>query len=145
MGGFRRGSMRNSDGASAWRATLWPWPSDFPKRQLLPICRSSRPRAYLLAAPSTPDKACQAAIARERAGERITTRVAKEILGEAKNTAKRAPKAARGSGLALQPKKTLERYRDEWGTKNLGDLARHLRAFADSLDEAKQDSYPLAS
>jgi hypothetical protein len=40
---------------------------------------------YLLAAPSTPDSACQAAIARARTGERITTRIAKEIiLGEAK-------------------------------------------------------------
>jgi hypothetical protein len=36
--------------------------------------------AYLLAAPSTPDEARQAAVERAQPGERITTAVAKEIV-----------------------------------------------------------------
>jgi Protein of unknown function (DUF3102) len=96
--------------------------------------------AYLLAAPSTPDSACQAAIARARAGERITTRVAKEILAKAKSKSKKVPKEARGADLALRLKKALERYRDQWEPKRLSDLARYLRDFAESLDEPEQDS-----
>jgi len=32
---------------------------------------------------------------------------------------------------------TLERYRDRWNPKNLAELARHHRDFADSLDSRK--------
>jgi hypothetical protein len=91
--------------------------------------------AYLLAAPSTPDSACQAAITRARAGERITTGVAKEIVRQSKTTSKRAQKVPRDSVLALQLRKALERYRDQWGPKRLADLARELRDFADGLDK----------
>ena len=31
----------------------------------------------------------------------------------------------------------LERYRDRWDPKELAELARHLREFADSLDSQK--------
>jgi hypothetical protein len=31
----------------------------------------------------------------------------------------------------------LERYRDRWGPKELAELARHLRVFADSLDSQR--------
>jgi Protein of unknown function (DUF3102) len=96
--------------------------------------------AYLLAAPSTPQSACDAAIARARAGERITTRVAKEILGEAKSNVKKGHGGRHTSDLTRELQSTLERYRIKWGPKNVHDLARQLRAFADSLDEPKEGS-----
>jgi hypothetical protein len=92
--------------------------------------------AYLLAAPSTPESACQAAIARARTGERITTRVAKEILGQEKTKEKRD--SPRASDLAQRLKKALEQYRDQWGPKHISDVARELGAFADSLDKRQQ-------
>jgi Protein of unknown function (DUF3102) len=93
--------------------------------------------AYLLAAPSTPDSARQAAIDRARAGERITTRVAKEIVGKTKNI-KKARTAPGASDLARQLQDTLERCRDRWGPTKLLEFASQLRAFADSLDQPKQ-------
>jgi hypothetical protein len=95
--------------------------------------------AYLLAAPSTPNSACQAAIVRARAGERITTGIVKEILGEARSKGGKRD-VPRASDLAPRLQKALERYRDQWGPKRLTDLARELRAFADSLDKRQQQT-----
>ena len=94
--------------------------------------------AYLLAAPSAPDEAREAAIERAEAGEQITTAVAKEILAETRK--KKRPKQQRALSadkLGLRLDKSLERYKERWNQKELSDLARHLREFADALEEQR--------
>jgi hypothetical protein len=91
--------------------------------------------AYLLAAPSAPDEAREAAVERAESGERITAKVAKKILAEErKKPAKRRKRAAAGE-LGEQLTKALERFRERWNPKEVTELAKQLRAFADSLEE----------
>jgi hypothetical protein len=90
--------------------------------------------AYLLAAPSVPDEARQLALERAEAGEKITTSVAKEIVAETRK--KKRPsrqKAPPPEKLALRLVAVLERYRERWNPKELPELARYLREFADGL------------
>ena len=99
----------------------------------LPIQPSA---AYLLAAPSTPDEARQAALERAEAGEQITTSIAKEILAEARK--KKRPKrrkAVSSDKLGVRLVKSLERYKERWNQKELSELARQLREFADALEK----------
>jgi hypothetical protein len=42
-----------------------------------------------------------------------------------------------GALLAGAVVKVLERYRDRWDSKELAELARQLREFADSLESQK--------
>lgn len=101
----------------------------------LPIQPSA---AYFLAAPSVPDEARQAALEKAAAGEEINVKAAKAIVAEAKK--KRRPKkrkAATTEKLTERLGKVLERYREQWNGKELAELARQLREFADTIDAPK--------
>jgi gas vesicle protein len=101
----------------------------------LPIQPSA---AYLLAAPSVPDEARQKAVEKAEAGEEITFAAAKEIVAEARKKKRpRRQKAIPADKLAGRLVNVLERYRDRWDPKELAELARQLREFADSLDSQK--------
>ena len=94
--------------------------------------------AYLLAAPSAPDEARQTAVERAEAGERVTTAVAKEILAETRKKRPRRSKAIPADKLGVRLVKSLERYKERWNQKELTELARQLREFADALDKPER-------
>lgn len=101
----------------------------------LPIQPSA---AYLLAAPSVPDEARQKAVEKAEAGEEITFAAAKEIVAEARKKKRpRRQKTIPADKLSGRLVAVLERYRDRWDAKELAELARQLREFADSLDSQK--------
>ncbi|HEY7155629.1 MAG TPA: DUF3102 domain-containing protein [Gemmataceae bacterium] len=101
----------------------------------LPIQPSA---AYLLAAPSVPDEAREKAVEKAEAGEEITFAAAREIVAEARKKKRpRRQKTMPAEKLAGRLVTVLERYRDRWDPKELAELARHLREFADSLDAQK--------
>jgi hypothetical protein len=92
--------------------------------------------AYLLAAPSVPDEARQKALERAEAGEQITTSIAKEIVAETRKKKRpRRQKAVPPEKLAIRLVTVLERYRERWNQKELSELARQLREFADGLEK----------
>jgi Protein of unknown function (DUF3102) len=94
--------------------------------------------AYLLVAPSAPDEAREAAIKRAEAGEQITTAVAKKILSETRKKSRPTKKKALSADkLTARLINALERYRERWNPKELSELARHLREFADALDKPR--------
>src|SRR5262249_3346582 len=98
----------------------------------LPIQPSA---AYLLAAPSVPDEARQKAVEKAEAGEEITFAAAREIVAQARKKKRpRRQKTIPADKLAGRLVAVLERYRDRWDPKELAELARQLREFADSLD-----------
>src|SRR5262249_14424962 len=101
----------------------------------LPIQPSA---AYFLAAPSVPDEARQKAVEKAEAGQEITTAVAKEIVAETRKKKRpRKQKALASDKLGGQLVKALEHWRARWNPKELTELARQLREFADVLDEQK--------
>ncbi len=100
----------------------------------LPIQPSA---AYLLAAPSVPDEAREKAVEKAEAGEEITFAAAREIVAEARKKRPRRQKTIPADKLAGRLVGVLERYRDRWDPKELAELARQLREFADSLDSQK--------
>ena len=101
----------------------------------LPIQPSA---AYFLAAPSVPDEARQKAVEKAEAGEEITFAAAREIVAEARKKKRpRRQKTMPTDKLAGRLVNVLERYRDRWNPKELAELARQLREFADSLDSQK--------
>lgn len=101
----------------------------------LPIQPSA---AYLLAAPSIPDEARQKAVEKAEAGEEITFATARVIVAEARKKKRpRRQKTIPSDRLAGRLVNVLERYRDRWDPKELAELARQLREFADSLDSQK--------
>jgi hypothetical protein len=109
-----------------------------PKTEIISDLTIQPTAAYLLAAPSAPDEALEAAIERAEAGEQITTAVAKEILAETRK--KRRPKrkkALSADKLGVRLLKALERYRERWDPKELSELARHLREFADAIEKPR--------
>ncbi len=91
--------------------------------------------AYLLAAPSAPDEARQTAVERAEGGQQITTAVAKEILAETRKKRPRRGQAIAADKLGVRLVKSLERYRERWNQKELTELARQLREFADTLEK----------
>jgi hypothetical protein len=95
--------------------------------------------AYLLAAPSAPDAARETALERAGTGERITTSVAKakEILAKARKKAARKVKAVPIEKLGGRLVKVLSRFKERWDPKEVSELARQLREFADTLEEGK--------
>jgi hypothetical protein len=101
----------------------------------LPIQPSA---AYLLAAPAVPDSARQVAIEKAEAGEEITFSSAKEIVAEAKKKGKKKAKPIPSEKLGLRLVSVLERYRERWNQKELAELARQLREFADELEAGKK-------
>jgi hypothetical protein len=101
----------------------------------LPIQPSA---AYLLAASSVPDEAREKAIKKAEAGEEITFAAAREIIADARKKKRpRRQRAIPADKLAGRLVSVLERYRDRWDPKELAELARQLREFADSLDTQK--------
>jgi hypothetical protein len=101
----------------------------------LPIQPSA---AYLLATPSVPDEAREKAVEKAEAGEEITFAAAREIVAEARKKKRpRRQKTIPADKLAGRLVNVLERYRDRWDPKELAELARQLREFADSLDSPK--------
>ena len=100
----------------------------------LPIQRSA---AYFLAAPSVPDETRQVAVEKAEAGEEITFAAAKENVAEAKKEGKKRAKPLPTDKLGLRLVRVLERYRERWNPKELADLARQLRKFADALEPGR--------
>jgi gas vesicle protein len=99
--------------------------------------------AYLLAAPSVPDEVRKKAVERAESGERITATVAKEILTEAKRKRKLLRrKIALPDKLSERLAEVLADYRDRWDPKELKQLARQLRDFANTLDGPKSEKTP---
>ncbi len=99
----------------------------------LPIQPSA---AYLLAAPAVPDEARQVAVEKAEAGEEITFATARKIVAEAKKKRRpRRQKTVPADKLGLRLVKSLERYKERWKPKELSELARQLREFADTLEK----------
>ena len=97
--------------------------------------------AYLLAAPTVPDEARQIAVEKAEAGEEITIATAKEILAETRKKRRpRRQKAVPTDKLGLRLVKSLERYKERWNPKELSELARQLREFADALEKPASGS-----
>jgi hypothetical protein len=105
----------------------------FGKSETISGLRIEPTAAYLLAAPSAPDEARQAAVERAEKGERITPKVAKEILAKERRKPARKRRAARD--LAEKLGKALSRFRERWNQKELSELVKQPQAFADSLEE----------
>jgi DUF3102 family protein len=117
----------------------------FGKTEIISELQIQPTAAYLLAAPSTPEEARQAALQRAEAGEQITTAVAQELVANSRKKSGRAspPKSAENLGLRLG--NALERFRDQWPSQDLPALARQLRAFADSLERPRRGAKPTGS
>jgi hypothetical protein len=110
-----------------------------PKTEMISDLTIQPTAAYLLAAPSAPDEAREAAIERAEAGEQITTAVAKEILAETRKKRRpRRKKTLPAEKLGLRLVGVLERYRERWNPKELSELARQLREFADALEKQER-------
>lgn len=92
--------------------------------------------AYMLAAPSAPDEARELALERAEAGEQVTPTVAKEILAKARKKVAEMPKTISTEDLATKLLRSLERFRDRWSAKEITELVRHLREFADQVEKA---------
>jgi gas vesicle protein len=105
------------------------------KAEIIADLRIAPTAAYLLAAPSVPDEAREAAISRAEAGEQITPAVAKDILAQSKEKGKENSPSA--EQLSAHLAKALERYRDKWEPNELSELARQLREFADELERSR--------
>jgi hypothetical protein len=106
----------------------------FGKTEIISDLRIQPTAAYLLAAPSAPDEARQAAIERAASGEQITTRVAREILTRARKRLRRRTKAPSSEKLAQRLAVSVERYKERWNSQQNAELARELRNIADALD-----------
>jgi uncharacterized protein YecE (DUF72 family) len=106
-----------------------------PKTEIIADLAIQPTAAYLLAAPSAPDEARQVALERAEAGEQITSAVTKDILAETRRKRLRQRKAVPSERLGLRLVKALERYKERWNQKELSELARQLREFADALEK----------
>lgn len=108
------------------------------KMDIISDLRIQPTAAYLLAAPSVPEEASAQAVCRAEKGERITAKVAKEILGSVRN---KPEQHERGGSQATSSQRllgglleSLECLRRQW-TGQLSELALHLKDFVDSLEE----------
>ncbi len=109
-----------------------------PKTEMISDLQVAPTAAYFLAGPTVPDEAREKAIERAEAGEQITPKVAKEIVAEARKEKRpKKQKSLPTDKLGGRLLKTLEGWRSRWNQKELAELARHLREFADALDEQK--------
>lgn len=108
-----------------------------PKTEIIADLGIQPTAAYLLAAPSIPDEARELAIKRAEEGDRITTAVAKKIVGDLRK--QRAPqKNTPLPAEKLTPRllRVLDGYRERWEPGQLSELARQLREFADQLENS---------
>src|SRR5947199_254784 len=72
----------------------------------------------------------------KKTGEEITFATAREIVAEAKKKRRpRRQKVVPADKLGLRLVKSLERYKERWNPKELSELARQLREFADALEK----------
>ena len=108
-----------------------------PKSEIIANLTILPTAAYLLAAPSVPEKARQEAIERAEGGEKITTVVAKEIVAEAKKASPRRPRKLPTEKLSLRLRKLLDGYKKRWNPDGLSELARQLREFAEALESQR--------
>jgi hypothetical protein len=109
------------------------------KSDTMSVMRIDLTAAYMLAAPTAPQKASEAALQRAQSGERITTSIAKKILS---NLRTKLEHRERGSSsewpsgkLRGELLEMLESFRRRWSPGEVSVLARQLRDFADSLEE----------
>ena len=106
-----------------------------PISEIIADCTIRPTAAYLLAAPSVPDDARVAAIRRARAGETITTEVAKEIIAQW-NGSKRSAKAVGDAESIERLSRLLNRYTARCNLPQRALLVRVLRQFADTVEGA---------
>jgi hypothetical protein len=66
--------------------------------------------------------------------------VAKEILAKARKKQARKAKVLPADKLGGRLAKVLSRFRERWDLKDLSELARQLREFADSLEAGEGTS-----
>jgi hypothetical protein len=110
----------------------------FGKTEMISDLHIQPTAAYLLAAPSAPDEARQAAIERAAAGEKITTDLAKELLTRARKRLRRRAKPLAADRLAGRLATAVERHREHWNPVECAELARGLRKLADLLDRERK-------
>jgi hypothetical protein len=109
----------------------------FGKSEMISDLRIAPTAAYLLAAPSAPDEAREAAMKLAEEGTPVTAKIAKEILAKERKKPARRRRAGASSELGAKLTKILARYRERWNPKELPALARQLREFADSLEQER--------
>lgn len=97
--------------------------------------------AYRLAVRSTPESAREEALRRAQTGERITPRVAREILERERDreAARRKERRVPASGLRPRLARVLERYGERCQNDTVSELAEQLREFAAALERSKTD------
>ena len=108
-----------------------------PKAETISDLAITPTAAYLLTAPSTPDEARQAAIARAEAGDKITTAVAKELVARARKKVAGKGRLLSGEKLVGRLEKVLQRIRQSCRPDDLPAFARQLHAFADSVERGQ--------
>jgi hypothetical protein len=111
-----------------------------PKTEMISDLQIEPTAAYLLAAPSAPDEARQAAVELAESGKRITAKVAKKILADERKKPGRRRRRASAEKLGERLERVLTRLRDQWNQKELSELAQKLREFADSLESGRGGS-----
>lgn len=111
-----------------------------PKKEIISDLRIDPTAAYLLAAPSAPDEAREAAVKLAEEGERVTPKVAKELLAKERRKTSRRRKGGSTEKLSEKLLNVLTRFQERWNPKELSELAKQLRDFADSLIETKSGS-----
>lgn len=95
--------------------------------------------AYLLAAPSVPDEARQTAIERAEAGEPVTAKVARDILTRTRKRIRRKARALTPVKLLSRLQTVVRQGKDRWGAKDIAELSRQLREFANELEAEHRD------
>jgi hypothetical protein len=106
----------------------------FGKTEMISDLQIQPTAAYLLAAPSAPDEARQAALERAASGEQITAKVAKEILTRTRKRLRRKPKAPSAEKLVQRLAATVDRFKERWNPQESAEMVRELRKIADALD-----------
>jgi hypothetical protein len=104
-----------------------------PKTEIIADLAIQPTAAYLLAAPSVPEKAREIAIRRAEAGERITTIVARQIVASTRQV-QFEPRLQTLDQLLPRIFRILQRYSDRWEHHEVSRLAVRLRGFADTLE-----------
>lgn len=111
-----------------------------PKSAMIAELRIQPTAAYLLAGPSVPQEARDAAIRRAEAGETITVAVAKDIVAETKPTGNEEPTAADYLGPRLS--KVLWQYKRRWNPEDMESMVDLLREFLQSFESSNRaDSF----
>lgn len=94
--------------------------------------------AYLLAAPSTPERARTMALERAEDGQHITHALAREIITKTKAEHENSQPNRNGTHAGERAIQALDRLRRHWPGEKAQKLAQLLRAYADSLEDASK-------